>query len=797
MSARPVTAQGPPAARLSRTLVLLLALIVATTLVALWPSVSLAVEPWSTGDGAWLWQNPWRDGNTVRDQTFLPDGVTGYRVGSCGLILKTTDGGVTWRQLQSGSLATLTSVSFVGARGCVVGAYGTALVTSDAGVTWSTVASGTESHLVGVALGSDGLTGWAVGFRDDPSLGERSIILKTIDGGASWSVAGQNVPGQLWGVATSAALGPSWAIVVGGATVGGASEPLVLMTQNGGGVWIPQTVKSDAALFAVEFIGDVGAVAVGGSYDPAATPTAEPAVVTTNLGGTWNEASASWPAGATRLFGVTVQSMDNMIAVGENGLIVRSTDGATQWGAPVVEADGPASKRLYCADFLSADQGVAVGADGAEAVTADGGAHWTVVAPYGLVPWSLNDVQARTWRDVWAVGGLDERFPNTVLHTLDGGATWDQVGVGTAAGNSLEAVDFVDAAHGWVLGRDGVALHTEDGGTSWQAQTVDGGRTGGGWFGLDMADAGHGVAVGWKWGSFIHEPLVSYTSDGSTWQAAAVPGAGGGEHLNAVAMADAAHAVGVGSNATIIHTTDGGNEWTRLTTLPQAVKDAVVEFEGVCVLSRTQWWVSGSDGTVLLTTDGGATWADRSLPLPPGTNEWNTYVHDVEFVDVATGWAAVRGTVYQTTDGGLTWAAQRTGSASELLGMDWADRCHGVVVGQAGALLMTRTGGRPDVTGPRTSAWRATAKRGGKARLQYRVDDLQSMTAKVTIKLRNARGKTVQTVSCGPRATGKRYVVSVRLKRSLAQGRYTYAVYARDESGLAQTRLGKATLTVR
>jgi hypothetical protein len=110
---------------------------------------------------------------------------------------------------------------------------------------------------------------------------------------------------------------------------------------------------------------------------------------------------------------------------------------------------------------------------------------------------------------------------------------------------------------------------------------------------------------------------------------------------------------------------------------------------------------------------------------------------------------------------------------------------------------MTRTGGRPDVTGPRTSAWRATAKRGGKARLQYRVDDLQSMTAKVTIKLRNARGKVVKTVACGMRTTGKRYVVSVRLSRTLARGRYTYAVYARDESGLAQTRLGKATLTVK
>lgn len=145
------------------------------------------------------------------------------------------------------------------------------------------------------------------------------------------------------------------------------------------------------------------------------------------------------------------------------------------WASPTVAADGPASRRLYCSDFLSAGQGVAVGADGAEAVTTDGGAHWTVVAPYGLVPWSLNDVQARTWQDVWAVGGLDARFPNTVLHTVDGGATWDQVGVG--AGNSLEAVDFIDAGHGWILGRDGVALHTEDGGQSWQARGCSTGST--------------------------------------------------------------------------------------------------------------------------------------------------------------------------------------------------------------------------------------------------------------------------------------------------------------------------------
>ena len=185
--------------RVGRVRLPLLILLALLTAAALAPA-ALAVDPWSTGDGSWLWQNPAWDANTIRDQTFLPDGLTGYQVGNGGLILKTTDGGGTWRQSQSGTLANLTSVSFTGADGCAVGAHGTVIVTADAGATWTKVDSGTESDLLGVHFAPDGLSGWAVGFKwDEVEHGDRSVILKSTDGGASWSVQKANIPGAALG----------------------------------------------------------------------------------------------------------------------------------------------------------------------------------------------------------------------------------------------------------------------------------------------------------------------------------------------------------------------------------------------------------------------------------------------------------------------------------------------------------------------------------------------------------------------------------------------------------------------
>jgi photosystem II stability/assembly factor-like uncharacterized protein len=112
----------------------------------------------------------------------------GFMVGG-EYMAKTTDGGTTWTQMQSGTTMGLNSIFFTNANtGYVVGGYyyswnswGIILKTTDAGVTWT-------STLVNYDLTSvyfpDSHTGYAVGMDSATPYG---VIVKTTDGGITWN----------------------------------------------------------------------------------------------------------------------------------------------------------------------------------------------------------------------------------------------------------------------------------------------------------------------------------------------------------------------------------------------------------------------------------------------------------------------------------------------------------------------------------------------------------------------------------------------------------------------------------
>src|SRR5829696_5048234 len=85
------------------------------------PSAQAAV---GTGHSGWQWGNPQPQGNTLHDVDFA--GGAGYAVGSFGTILKTTDSGVNWAGLASGTTASLSRVRALDANvvfaggGCVL-----------------------------------------------------------------------------------------------------------------------------------------------------------------------------------------------------------------------------------------------------------------------------------------------------------------------------------------------------------------------------------------------------------------------------------------------------------------------------------------------------------------------------------------------------------------------------------------------------------------------------------------------------------------------------------------------------
>ena len=145
--------------------------------------------------------------------------------GDKGLILFSTDGGLTWGRRNTGVEARLLSVSFIGVDdGVVVGENGTILVTTDGGMTWQRSVSPTSLRLNAVAFAEDG-TAWAVG--------DEGTMLRSRDGGVTWTRLGFQLP------LTSALRAVSFDGAFGAAV---GAEGVVLTTTDNGDSWGRQEI---------------------------------------------------------------------------------------------------------------------------------------------------------------------------------------------------------------------------------------------------------------------------------------------------------------------------------------------------------------------------------------------------------------------------------------------------------------------------------------------------------------------------------------------------------------------------
>jgi photosystem II stability/assembly factor-like uncharacterized protein len=164
--------------------------------------------------------------------------------------------------------------------------------------------------------------------------------------------------------------------------------------------------------------------------------------------------------------------------------VLRTSDGGTTWTKAAL-ALGFEVLWLNDIVFANPSAGFVVGSGtrGIGAVifrTSDGGATWQRYDAEEA-PWSRDGIRAASFVDAengWAVAGWYSRGwgeGSAILHTGNGGLSWErQYGYETEppAGemSGYSAVDFVDAAHGWVVGNGGLVLRTRDGGLTWHEQ---------------------------------------------------------------------------------------------------------------------------------------------------------------------------------------------------------------------------------------------------------------------------------------------------------------------------------------
>ncbi len=280
----------------------------------------------------------------------------------------------------------------------------------------------------------------------------------------------------------------------------------------------------------------------------------------------------------------------------------------------------------------------------------------------------------------WATG-----HEGTILHTVDGGATWaPQVsGVPTVL---LDSVSFPDQLHGLAVGTDGTVISTSDGGAHW---TV---RSSGTTFNLNSVVLADDDLHGWAAGQA--GTVISTSDGGAHW---ALQDSGTAEWITAVAFPDTSHGWAVGNWAEFMTTSDGGANWTQQTSGLDDITHAV--FFGVAFADEDDGWAVGYHGKILATTDGGATWTTQNS----GTT---SPLFAVACTDAEHAWAVgAAGRITATVDGGQTWHTQNSGKINDLLGVCGDGSAAVWTVGGAGTVLMSNPGSPETTVSGNTVGW--------------------------------------------------------------------------------------------
>lgn len=283
-----------------------------------------------------------------------------------------------------------------------------------------------QGNTLGDVTFADSLHGWAVG--------DHGTVLRTVDGGDTWTIIWTGVSANLAAVAFTDTLH--------GLAVGQNS---ILSTSDGGMTWTSRWIDSPTGLRDVAMINDsVGWIVGDFCYH------------TTDGGENWVEVAV--PHDSVM---VTVKFSDwaHGWVLSARDSIARTTDGGHTWTATTIR-----SLELWSMDFIDSLNGwVAAYVDVfhyAPARTRDGGLTWTMLPSMPTdIPNVLVFVDSLHG---WTVGrGF---ITGEVSGTADGGLTWHHRGTASGGLNGLCATA---SGNGWAVGAVGQMLHYPGGDAWW------------------------------------------------------------------------------------------------------------------------------------------------------------------------------------------------------------------------------------------------------------------------------------------------------------------------------------------
>ncbi|MBL7128192.1 MAG: T9SS type A sorting domain-containing protein [Ignavibacteria bacterium] len=307
----------------------------------------------------------------------------------------------------------------------------------------------------------------------------------------------------------------------------------------------------------------------------------------------------------------------------------------SQW----IQLQSGTTQSLYDICFINESTGIAVGSNGIILRTTNNGLNWTTI------PSSITQSIFSTCFPSITTGYASD-YTGYVIKTSNSGSSWFNA---TGCGINVRSISFINALTGITGGGGNLMCYSTDGGSSWNprytpsphmvsgvhyfnasmlmvcvtdmpgALIYKSTNTGYNWStvlmlnnsGLNISytlsyiyfkDDNTGFATGSNyyygttWGQIYRS-----TNSGNNWELVSNIGSAAGNNINAVHFGDNSIGFAAGSNGMILRSTNSGANWVSQTSGTTAT------LNGIFMINALTGYACGANGLILKTTNGGVT----------------------------------------------------------------------------------------------------------------------------------------------------------------------------------------------
>lgn len=300
---------------------------------------------------------------------------------------------------------------------------------------------------------------------------------------------------------------------------------------------------------------------------------------------------------------------------------------------------------------------------------------WVQIDLEGITTENLHDIEFIDEQNGWVVGDNA-----TILHTADGGETWELQTLNTTT--SLQGLCFVNANTGWVfgVGGGGVLLKTNDSGATWTA--IDGPLIQP-FTSIEFVDS----STGWLGGG----NGVNFTQDGGdNWTEQLSMGTSSYSAPRCIHFTSPdtgwcyyyyGSVIGPVPSIKIMKTEDQGNTWVETQSIGGGIEGGWIA--DISTFGNNVWVTQAN--RLFRSTDSGNTWNSQSFFQDYPAN--GPGFKCVDFVSSQLGWICGEMGIIKSTDSGSSWSDESIGTTANINYLDAVSENNVWAVGDSATLL--------------------------------------------------------------------------------------------------------------